>query len=974
MTENSGANWGAAADEATASVYDDTSRVKVGSRSIRLETTAPFDCRMWYPAAQNAHWDLLASGGPTFWVYADNPNAYGFQNNSPWVRLASGPNDYIDYRTTYDPLNSAIGNWLQVVIPLTGDATWHRAITGSPDLRDVAYVEIHTDTWGAGFTVWLDGFGFTTPLAPPQDQAAVALNHAVALSWRAYEIDEQFDHYAIYRSTSAFSSVADMTPIATVAGINSTQYTDTTALNGTRYHYAVTTLFTGGGQTTQVTSIGPRTPRDETDLQVVSISRTPRFPRYDPLYTYYEITEPSGFGPYVFSAATGLGSGQTGSTQRWPIADDPITYTATVRNRGTNAWSGTLTAEWRVDNVVVSSPAQIVTLAPGATTTFALVRFWDTLSHEIRFSLNLSDARGGNNTLAVDTKSVAFLSYVDVSRIENFREETPGYPGAATDDFLDWLNRHMQRFNQMFAEANCGKRIHFDVLEVLADTAPDPNVNRILFAIFPFRYYAHEGTLRQSGYYDATEDLDYGLLHEMGHQLGLIDLYRLDVSSGANQVSGLGYSGPAGLMHGVSHFLSQNSAYAMTHWLDTAHGYYGQYLYHLPAEIRMRFLASDGRPLANATATVYQKCERPGQGEVITNQAKVQGVTDSAGEYLLPNVPINSTLVPPAYNGDRLRDNPFGYLAVVGTNGVLLLKIEYDGATDFAWLDVTEANNAYWEGQTASAVFERSTSLGGPIQRIPPADMAESNANDWSAWAEGSDPQNTYVTDDGSRRLVGRASVRFVTNGGFDTYVRYPRTFNARWDLTCAQVLHISFYAENPNSPGFQSGSPWIRLRDRQNDYVQFQYYSDGYPYDLLNQARNQWRQYDIPLDAPTNTQTGWRRTLVGTPDLAQIQYLEIHADTWGGGFTLWLDGVGFDRVGLPADFDHTCGVGWADLDVFAACAVGPGIPYQPENLPAGCTLIPDTLGFIPADLDRDRDVDAMDFAEFQREWTGEGP
>ena len=77
---------------------------------------------------------------------------------------------------------------------------------------------------------------------------------------------------------------------------------------------------------------------------------------------------------------------------------------------------------------------------------------------------------------------------------------------------------------------------------VLADTAPDPAIAIPAFAIFPFRYRASEGgDPRLSGYYSASDDIDYGLLHEMGHQLGLIDLYQMDIWPEANQVSGLTY-------------------------------------------------------------------------------------------------------------------------------------------------------------------------------------------------------------------------------------------------------------------------------------------------------------------------------------------------------------------------------------------------------------------------------------------------
>jgi outer membrane protein assembly factor BamB len=805
--------------------------------------------------------------------------------------------------------------------------------------------------------------GAASPLWPPNGQAAIALNHAVAVSWQSVvDPNGRFHHYAIYRSTASFTSVAGMTPISSVNDINTTSYIDQTALNGVHYYYGVTTVDIASQEITDVNSVGPRTPRDETDLQVLSLARSPQYPRYLPNYTYYMLSEPSGFGPYGFSAATSLGGGQTADTQRWPNVGDTVTYTATVRNRGTNTWSGKLTATWTVDGAVVGTPSQTVTLAPGATATFAMPRTWEGLAvaHDIGFAINPSDARNTNNTLTVNTKAVPFLTYVDRSYIENFRENTAGsYPQAQTDDMIDWLQRHMARFNEMFAAANCQKRVHYNVLEVLDDAAPDPAVDRTPYAIFPFRYHATDGDARLSGYYNRTDDIDYGLLHEMGHQLGLIDIYQFDVPPEANQVSGQGYSSIPDLMHGCSPVISQHSALAMNHWLDKAHGYYGQYLYGIPAEMRLRILDINGKPLPGATVKMYQYCERPGQGKVITNQIKAQGTTDANGEFVLPNVPVDPGIVPTTYAGDTLQANPFGYVAVVGTNGVLHFRVEYNGGVDYAWLDITEANVAYYTGQTDSATFVRQLGLGGTTQLLPPNDMTEFNATDWSAWAQGSDSAHTYVQDDTTRKLVGGAALKFITDGGFDTYVRYPRTFVAQWDLSSAQYLKVSFYAVNPSPIGFQSGSPWIRLKDADNNYFEYQYFQNGGPVDLLNQARNTWRRYQIPLNASSTEQNGWRRTAVGSPNLAHIQYVEIHADTWDAGFTLWLDGVGFDPpLRRPGDADGDADVDLADFTHFQSCFNGPNRPAAQ----AACT---------DADFDTDQDVDLNDFLVFQGCFNG---
>jgi hypothetical protein len=347
-------------------------------------------------------------------------------------------------------------------------------------------------------------------------------------------------------------------------------------------------------------------------------------------------------------------------------------------------------------------------------------------------------------------------------------------------------------------------------------------------------------------------------------------------------------------MHGVSPVISQHTALVLNHWLNFAHGYYGQFLYGIPAEVRLRFLDFHGQPLNEATVKMYQLCTRPNVGKLITTQIKAQGLTDTNGEFVLPNVPLDHSKVPPLPTGDALNDNPFGYVAVVGDNGVLHFRIEYNGGIDYAWLDITEPNVAFYQGQTNLAIFERQLALGGPVQQIPPPlDLTETNAAQWSAWAQGSTPGNTYVTDDSSRVEVGTSSLKFTTDGGFDTYARYPGSFMAQWDLTKVQFLNLRVYALNTNI-GFQNGSPWIRLLDSNGNYFQYQFYQSGSGFDILNNARGKWLSLQIPLAAGDTQADGWRRTSFGTPDLAHIQALEIHADTWGSGFTLWIDGVSF--------------------------------------------------------------------------------
>lgn len=725
--------------------------------------------------------------------------------------------------------------------------------------------------------------GAVQDLWPPGYQRALARNNAVLVKWLPLvDAAGNFGHYAIYRSTSFFETVEGLTPIATVAGSATSSYLDTTAENGTPYWYAVTTVPLGAPERKNAPGIGPRTPHDETDLQVVTIERTPRFPRYAPWYEDRLATDPGGFGPYWYSAAMGLGGGQTWETPRWPATGSTVTYTATIRNRGTNPWSGALGSQWFVDGASQSGSSVPLTLAPGATAAFTLERTWDGALHDVRFAMTPGDARGGNDALTINSKSVPFLTYLDETYAENFREDSPEHPQAVTDDIVDWLNFHMERFNAMFAAAGSPKRVHYGVLKVLEDSDPDPqDPPTIDFGVFPFRFRAPEDNLRHiSGWYAPEDDIDYGLLHEEAHQLGLIDVYQLNLAPEQNLVSGLAYSAPPCLMNACSRFLSPQSANAMTHWLDQAHGYFGQYLYQIPEQLALRFLGFGGAPLAGASVTLYQMAEREGLGKVIAEPPKAQGTTDENGVWNLPNLPVDPALVPPVATGDTLHDNPFGYLAVVGHNGLLHAKVERDGFTDWAWLDITEVNNAFWAGQTTLATFERTLHLGGPVLRCIPDDMTELNASSWSAWAEGG---TATATDDTTFAVAGAASLRAETNSGFDNAWRFPGGL-ARWDLSGA--THFRFWAWHTNDFGFQNASPWIILRGAAG-------YIELHPtWEVLELAYGQWAHFSVPLAGDET----WQRSDHGTVSLAAIDAIEFHADTWDYfGFTLWLDGLGFD-------------------------------------------------------------------------------
>jgi hypothetical protein len=567
-------------------------------------------------------------------------------------------------------------------------------------------------------------------------------------------------------------------------------------------------------------------------------------------------------------------------------------------------------------------------------------------AHRIKFAITVAgDSHPSNNAVEDYTNALGLFTFVDYGYAQRFKNLTPSVANPTTDSVTEWLQLHRARMNAMFEAAGSHLRWRYDRLDFLNDGDPQPSVESADYdGSFPQRFTTAGTDLRLggSGYYDGSEDIDYGLLHEIGHQLGIIDIYRLDVSPAQNQVNGMGRSAMSGLMRTCSHFISPHTALAMNHWYGKRRGYFGQYLWCVPAVNKLLLLDSGGAPLPEANVTIYQKIYTSGIGERIPNIPKFSGQTDANGIYVIPNVSLGEKDLFFAATGDVLNDNPFGYIWNHGTNGVFLIKVEKDGATDFLWLDILEYNIAYWQGQTAEATYTRQTSIGRAIQYVPPDELTELNAENWSTWAQGAE---ATVSDDTSNKRVGAGSIRMDTTGGFDTYLRYPYGIIAHWDLSSVTHINVWFYSVNDRN--FQNRSPWIRLGNYSGDYIELHATSD-----LLNQTRNFWRNYSIPVAGNSS----WARSEFGTPDISDVNSIEIHADTWDYGFQLWVDGLSFSpQPTLLGDVD---GNGIVDgLDLTAVITAWQTTPGHPLWNPA-------------ADLDGNGLIDGLDLTEVISNWT----
>ena len=164
----------------------------------------------------------------------------------------------------------------------------------------------------------------------------------------------------------------------------------------------------------------------------------------------------------------------------------------------------------------------------------------------------------------------------------------------------------------------------------------------------------------------------------------------------------------------------------------------------------------------------------------------------------------------------------------------------------------------------------------------------------WSGRAEAA---SVTLTRGNAPGISSSNVLHLVTDSGGDVVIIGEPT--VPWNLTSASALILSIYASNPNL-GFQNGSPWIMLFDRTGNSVMYQHFSNGYLVDMLNEARGQWMEITVPIRA---NESVWHRTLSGEMDFSMISRIEIHADTWGYGFQLWVNNVSFEMWGA---FDVT--------------------------------------------------------------------
>jgi parallel beta-helix repeat protein len=126
--------------------------------AVHCSTGAAFDFAMVTPPAKNLNLNASSATKFGFFLKANDPSPAGWQAGPNIViGSPSGTISYVPAQILL-PTSTSTG-WIFVEVPLAGGNGWTRTNNGG-SLSQVNWVEIHADTWDAGFDIWVDAVSF----------------------------------------------------------------------------------------------------------------------------------------------------------------------------------------------------------------------------------------------------------------------------------------------------------------------------------------------------------------------------------------------------------------------------------------------------------------------------------------------------------------------------------------------------------------------------------------------------------------------------------------------------------------------------------------------------------------------------------------------------------------------------------------------------------------------------------------------
>lgn len=449
-------------------------------------------------------------------------------------------------------------------------------------------------------------------------------------------------------------------------------------------------------------------PPDEgaADLDVLWIERTPRYTRYD--VTRYDV---SPLDPNVR-----FGVCSNADAKHQPAPGETVTFTAHVQNKGRQPMGGEYA--WSVDGVEIAR-GTVPELAARGKVTYSCDWPWDPADHDLTFTIapDSADFCQRNNALTIRTNALILKHLVERGAVAQMERRINRFGSRSAEDYLQ---SQIEFMNQLFAKS-------------VYPFAPNGIEQRVMIGVIEYCDDGHLVTLGAGPYrvgeFDLSADGGRGVaalpdpwgsggamheflnhagrpdgawLHELSHQIGVIDDYQLITEPEDNLVNGVGYNyRNRGLMGGgditpyenpeqLYSYYSPSNVMGLNVTKGKRRGYFGEYLYCLPRENVLMIVDETGDPVADAEIRLYQTNMRK-----IDDTPEHEGRTDANGRFAPANRAADAVTTETSC---VQRDNPFGAINVVGMNGAMLVIIEKDGVEKYGFFTVPDLNLAWMSG------------------------------------------------------------------------------------------------------------------------------------------------------------------------------------------------------------------------------------------------------------------------------------
>jgi hypothetical protein len=496
-------------------------------------------------------------------------------------------------------------------------------------------------------------------------------------------------------------------------------------------------------------------PPEGVDLDVTFINRSPLYQAYCVDYPW-DIPGQPGI-PFLCPG--------TKDEKRWPETGEIVTFTAHIINKGTAA-SPPFDYAWHIDGAEVAS-GTLPALAPAEEITATYQWPWGHEmspdgqlalgDHSVRFTAFPADAipetHESNNSLEDPTSAMSFRIYFTPEMYAAYNVPVdPQWPASAED----WIQKQMAMMNWDFANSTYpvvpqGATVRMRVNQIaIGDTNPPADGH-------DGGWFIDADYRQPGGYYDPAIDIDWGLIHELSHQVSIIDLYTIGAAGPDVHVTdrlgnpvNVRFDWPRfDLMgggdiwpHADHNLYSSHSAAGASTYKGYRNGYYGSYLFDIPLENYFLVLDNQGNPAPGVQVALYQRAGvwdwtgAPG----FDSTPEITGTTGVGGLFLLTNRSAHGGTV--TLNGHVLHDNPFGVVDIIGPQGLFLVHLRQGNHEEYRWLDITELNLAYWMGDTISHTFTISSHVPPPGAPQAPVLSGVQVQGDWAkiCWRDSPSP------------------------------------------------------------------------------------------------------------------------------------------------------------------------------------------------------------------------------------------